>query len=162
MPPGPSHGIAIRSAGPGEAAILLDVMRRAFAEYRGVLNPESSVFVETPEVTATKLAGGGGFLACAGGTPVGCVIAETKEERGYIGRLSVDPALRKQGLAGRLMLAGEDFVRAKGLIRVGLSVRIALTRNIAFFQSLGYRETGREAHPGYRQPTSLIMEKSLE
>jgi hypothetical protein len=30
------------------------------------------------------------------------------------------------------------------------------------FQSLGYRETARESHPGYPEPTYLVMEKSLE
>jgi ribosomal protein S18 acetylase RimI-like enzyme len=154
--------IAIRPATPSEAAVLLEVMHRAFAEYRGVLRPESSVFAETSEAIAAKLAGGGGFLAVREEMPVGCIIAEAKGARGYLGRLAVDPALRGQGLARRLVLAGEAFLRSKGLVRVGLGVRIALTRNIALFEALGYRETAREAHPGYSVPTSLIMEKSLE
>lgn len=155
-------GIVIRLAAPEEAAVLLDVMRRAFAEYRGVLKPESSVFVETESVIAGKLAAGGGFLAIENEQPVGCIIAEAKDDRGYLGRLAVDPALRGRGLARRLMLAGEGFVRDRGLRSVEVQVRIALTGNIALFQSLGYRETARESHPGYRAPTYLVMEKSLE
>ena len=34
--------------------------------------------------------------------------------------------------------------------------------NIALFESLGYRETARLAHPGWPAPTYLVMEKSLE
>jgi hypothetical protein len=45
---------------------------------------------------------------------------------------------------------------------IELNVRIALAGNIALFESLGYRETARRAHPGYPQPTYLVMEKSLE
>jgi hypothetical protein len=45
---------------------------------------------------------------------------------------------------------------------VEVQVRIALTGNIALFQALGYRETARTAHPGYSQPTTLVMEKALE
>jgi ribosomal protein S18 acetylase RimI-like enzyme len=137
-------------------------MRRAFTEYRGVLVPESSVFVETADLIAEKLAGGGGFLAVEGANPVGCLIAEEKQERGYLGRLAVDPTLRRKGLARRLMLAGEGFARARGLAVAEVQVRIALTGNIALFQSLGYRETARRAHPGFAQPTYLVMEKSLE
>ena len=163
---GPSREIAIATAPPAQAVVVLDVMRKAFTEYRGVLKPESSVFVETPDQVAGKLAGGGGFLAWQGERPVGCVIAEVKGVQaspiGYLGRLSVDPALRGLGLARRLMLAGEGFARARGLTRTMVSVRIALTGNIALFQSLGYREIGREAHPGYTEPTSLVMEKALE
>ena len=154
--------IVIRPAAPGEASVLLDVMRRAFAEYRGVLQPDSSVFVETADLIAEKLVGGGGFLAVEDAKPVGCLIAEEKEERGYLGRLAVDPALRRQGLARRLMLAGEGFARARRLTIAEVQVRIALAGNISLFQSLGYRETARRAHPGFAQPTYLVMEKSLE
>jgi ribosomal protein S18 acetylase RimI-like enzyme len=151
----------IRTAAPAEAAVLLAVMRRAFGEYRGVLQPESSVFIETVDQIAAKLAGGGGFLALAGDRPVGCIIAEVKDGHGYLGRLAVDPDLRRQGLARRLMLAGEGFSRDRGMTRTEVQVRIALTGNIALFQSLGYRETGRGTHAGFARPTYLVMEKSL-
>jgi ribosomal protein S18 acetylase RimI-like enzyme len=155
----------IRPAAPREAAVLLAVIRRAFGEYRGVLVPESSVFVETPDLIAQKLAGGGGFIALDGEKPVGCLIAEEKAGRGYpigyLGRLAVDPALRRQGLAWRLMLEGERFARDRGLTIAEVQVRIALAGNIALFESLGYRETARRAHPGFTQPTYLVMEKSL-
>jgi ribosomal protein S18 acetylase RimI-like enzyme len=137
-------------------------MRRAFAEYRGVLRPESSVFIETDALIAEKLAGGRGFLAENDGRPVGCVIAESKGAKGYLGRLAVLPEARRIGVARRLMLAGEDFLRARGLRVAEVNVRIALTGNIALFQSLGYRETRRLAHPGWTEPTYLVMEKSLE
>jgi ribosomal protein S18 acetylase RimI-like enzyme len=160
------EAIVVRPAAPGEAAVLLDIMRSAFADYRGVLQPESSVFVETEAEIAAKLSAGGGFLAVENDRPVGCIIAELKDRRGYpmgyLGRLAVDPALRRRGLARRLMLSGEGFVRERGLRSVEVQVRIALTANIALFQSLGYRETARASHPGYAQPTYLVMEKSLE
>ena len=152
----------IRTATQPEAGTLLAVMRRAFGEYRGVLQPESSVFVETPELIAAKLAGGGGFLAIESDQPVGCLIAEEKDGRGYLGRLAVDPALRRQGMARRLMLAGEGFLRVRGLKIAEVQVRIALGGNIALFRSLGYRETARRSHSGFTAPTYLVMEKSLE
>jgi ribosomal protein S18 acetylase RimI-like enzyme len=154
--------IVIRPAAASEADVLLDVMRRAFAEYRGVLKPESSVFVETAALIAEKLGAGGGFLALEKEKPVGCIIAEAKSGHGYLGRLAVDPALRRHGLARRLMQTGEGFVRDRGLKSVELQVRIVLTGNITLFQSLGYRETAQACHPGYALPTYLVMEKSLE
>jgi ribosomal protein S18 acetylase RimI-like enzyme len=154
--------IVLRAAARADANVLLEAMRRAFAEYRGVLVPESSVFVETESLIAEKLAAGGGFLALEGENPVGCIIAEEKDGRGYLGRLAVDPTLRRRGLAGRLMSAGEGFARARGLRIAEVQVRIALTGNIALFRSLGYRETARRSHPGFTQPTYLVMEKSLE
>lgn len=158
--------IVIRPAVPDQAPVLLDIMRRAFAEYRGLLQPESSVFVETAAVTAAKLVAGGGFLALQAGRPVGCIIAEEKERNGhpmgYLGRLAVDSGLRRQGLARRLMLAGEAWMLARGHRRCEVQVRIALAGNIALFQSLGYCEVGRAAHMGFAAPTYLIMEKRLD
>ena len=156
------EAIVIRAASPVEAPVLLDVMRRAFGEYRGVLEPESSVFVETEAVIATKLTGGGGFLAIENNRPVGCIIAEAKDGHGYFGRLAVDPTLRRRGLARRLMLAAEEYARTQGFRSAEVQVRIALGGNIALFRSLGYRETARGSHPGYAAPTYLVMKKSLE
>jgi len=153
--------IVIRTATPAEAAVLLDVMRKGFAEYRGVLQPESSVFVETEAVIAAKLAGGGGLLAFASAQPVGCIIAEDKGGHGYLGRLAVDPAFRRRGLARRLMQAGEDLIRLRGFDSVEVQVRIVLSENIALFQALGYRETDRRSHAGFTAPTYLVMEKTL-
>ena len=154
--------ILVRSAGPAEAAQLLDLMRRAFGEYRGVLKPESSVFVETAALIAGKLAEGGGFIAEGDGHPIGCVIAEPKGDRGYLGRLAVLPAARRRGVAQRLMQAGEAVLRERGLRIAEVNVRIALAGNIALFRALGYRETRRLAHPGWTEPTYLVMEKSLK
>ncbi len=153
---------AIRRAVPSEAPAILDLMRRAFGEYRGLLQPESSVFVETVEVVAAKLCGGDGFIAVADAAIIGCVIAEAMDDRGYLGRLAVDPAARRQGIARALVAAAEDHVRRRGLTRIELNVRIAVSGNIALFQALGYREIARKAHPGWPHPTYLVMEKTLE
>jgi predicted N-acetyltransferase YhbS len=158
----PANHIVIRAARTAEAGLVLAVMHRAFGQYRGRLRPESSVFTESAPAIAEKLAGGGGFLAEHGGQAIGCVIAEDLADRAYLGRLSVDPAWRGRGLGRRLALAAEDFARLRDRRLIELNVRIALAGNIALFESLGYRETARRAHPGYPQPTYLVMEKSLK
>ena len=66
-----------------------------------------------------------------------------------------------QGLAARLIRAVEDEARARHLPGVRLGVRIALTANQQRFTSLGYRETSREAHPGFDHFTSINMRKPL-
>ena len=45
---------------------------------------------------------------------------------------------------------------------VRLGVRVVLTENQKLFQSLGYVETSRDAHPGFDYPTSINMRKALE
>lgn len=153
--------VVIRSASSGEAQAVLDLMHSAFASHRGRLVPESSVFRETADAIGRQLERGGGFVAATGMTLAGCVIAEGRDDHGYLGRLAVDSAFRRRGIARLLIAAAEDYVRNRGLDRIALNVRIALPDNIALFHRLGYRETARLAHPGFAQPTYLVMEKLL-
>ena len=87
----------------------------------------------------------------------------TKLDEGdlYLGRLSVLPMARGEGLAVRLIEAVEDEARHRGLPGVRLGVRVVLTDNQRLFQSLGYREISREAHEGFDYPTSINMRKAL-
>jgi len=60
-------------------------------------------------------------------------------------------------VARRLVAAVEALAVENGRRRVTLGVRLALPENIALFRALGYVETGRKAHPGFTQPTSMDM-----
>ena len=79
-----------------------------------------------------------------------------------IGRLAVLPEARGLGVAKLLIGAVEADARSRGLPGVRLGVRVVLTANQKLFQSLGYVETSRDAHPGFDYPTSINMRKSLE
>jgi ribosomal protein S18 acetylase RimI-like enzyme len=89
------------------------------------------------------------------------VVTEVLEGDLYFGRLAVLPEARGTGLAKRLIGAVEDEARRRGLPGVRLGVRIALEANQRLFNSLGYREISREAHPGFDHPTSINMRKPL-
>lgn len=154
--------ILIGRARPGDAAQILDLVRLAFGEYRGLLEPESSALRETVDSLRQALASHAGLMARAGSKPVGCLIAEPRGEAGvYLGRLAVDPAFRGRGVAARLIEAAEAWARSEGRFQAELNVRIALPGNIRLFRRLGYLETGRRSHPGFVHPTYLVMEKSL-
>jgi GNAT superfamily N-acetyltransferase len=71
------------------------------------------------------------------------------------------PAWRGQGIARALLAAGEAEARRRGLKRMTLRVRLALGENQRLFAGFGFAPAGQGAHPGYRQPTFLLMEKRL-
>ncbi|MDR3406987.1 MAG: GNAT family N-acetyltransferase, partial [Methylovirgula sp.] len=79
----------------------------------------------------------------------------------YIGRVSVAPGWRGRGIARALLAAGEAEARRRGLERMTLRVRLALEDNQRLFAGFGFAPVGQGAHPGYRQPTFLVMEKRL-
>lgn len=157
-----TDGATIRRARPDEAADVLAVILAAFTPYRGVLVPESGALSETVDSVRGKIERGGGVIAeRADGVAVGAALFEPEYDALYLGRLAVRPECRGQGLAARLVVAVEREAATRGITRVTLGVRLALDDNIRLFTRLGYREIGREAHPGFTEPTSMNMEKRL-
>ncbi len=156
-----SEEIAIRLARVEDAPAIVSVIHRAFAQYDGVLMPQSGAARETADTVAARLGDESCLLALVGSTLVGCVFYKPIGEAIYFGRLAVLPNRRGQGLARHLIAAVEAAARAAGAATVTLGVRIALPANVTMFAALGYREIGREAHPGFTEPTSITMEKRL-
>jgi ribosomal protein S18 acetylase RimI-like enzyme len=152
----------LRKATIGDAAAIAAVIAASFEQYRGKLIPESGAFRETADGIAAELSrGAGAIVAERNGEMLGCVLVEEKEGDLYFGRLSVLPPARGLGLARRLIDAVEAEARRRGLAGIRLGVRVVLTDNQRLFQTLGYRETSREAHPGFDHPTSINMRKPL-
>jgi len=152
----------LRAATVADAAAIAAVIAASFAQYRGRLVPESGAFRETAATIAAELdRGAGAIVAERNGEMLGCVLVEEKEGDLYFGRLSVVPMARGRGLATQLIDAVEAEARRRGLAGVRLGVRIVLTDNQRLFLALGYRETSREAHPGFDHPTSINMRKPL-
>jgi predicted N-acetyltransferase YhbS len=145
-----------------QAAVIADVIRRAFAEYAGRLRPESGALSETPASIERSFADHRILIAVEDGQVIGCVLCCEKGSSLYLGRLAVLPSHRAGGVASRLIAAVEAHARAIGAQSLSLGVRVVLTGNQAFFLRHGFREVGRSAHPGFVEPTSIEMEKALD
>jgi ribosomal protein S18 acetylase RimI-like enzyme len=158
-----SDTLVLRAATVADAPALAGIIAAAFDQYRGKLVPESGAFRETAEAIAAELAAGAGAIIVErNGAALGCVVIQEIEGDLYFGRLSVLPAARGLGLARHLIDAVEAEARRRGLAGIRLGVRVVLTENQRLFNALGYRETSREAHPGFDYPTSINMRKALE
>ncbi|MFC4068518.1 GNAT family acetyltransferase [Actinoplanes subglobosus] len=68
----------------------------------------------------------------------GVVMGTYDGRRGWIFRLAVHPAYRRQGLATRLVAELEDRLRALGCPRINLLVLPDNDAGLRFWQSLGY------------------------
>ena len=140
---------------------VIDVIRTAFEEYRGRLDPPSSAHHKTADIVRRELADGGAFVACEAQGMVGCVFYHRYPDHLYLDRLAVLPSHRRQGIAGALMRAVEQRAGQYGLGEVRLSVRVVLERNRAYYERLGYRFLGYGTHAGYTTPTSVTLGKQL-
>jgi ribosomal protein S18 acetylase RimI-like enzyme len=158
-----SDRLILRAATAVDAPTLAATIAAAFEQYRGMLEPESGAFRETAGGIAAELArDSGAIIAERNGKVVGCVMVKLMDDDMYFGRLSVLPSARGLGIARRLVKAVEDEARRRELAGVRLGVRVVLADNQNFFASMGYVETGREAHPGFDHPTSINMRKPLK
>lgn len=153
--------IHLRKAHVSDAPLLAAIMHAAFEEYRGVLDPPSSVENETPDSVERRLKKGSAALAYRDEKPVGCVFYQPQGDHLYLGRLSVLPQHRGQGIARALIEYVEHQAAAQGLPRVQLNVRVALPHMQAYYTRLGYQPVRYGTHEGYTQPTYVTMEKEI-
>ncbi len=153
---------ALRPLRPEDAEAAAAFIRTAFAAQPIATDPPSSALRETREGVMAFLAEGGGVVAEAAGRPLALLLWAERDGGLYCGRLAVDPAARGRGLARMLVREAEGEARRRGLARLHVRVRAALTANLGLFASLGFRETGRDAHAGYAAPTLVMLEKALD
>jgi ribosomal protein S18 acetylase RimI-like enzyme len=152
---------ALREASPAEAERLLAIEQTAFAPYRALLDPPSSVFRETPDVIRQKMGEGAFLVACEGDQIIGMVFLQPHADHVYLGRLSVLPAWQGRGVARALIAAVEGRARALGAPAIRLAVRVALPQLIATYARQGFQVISEHRHPGYAHTTFVTMEKRL-
>lgn len=151
--------LLLRPAQLDDADLLTSLIRAGFAEYDGVLDPPSGAHTEDVDKIRAKLEKGGGLLAYIGQDCAGCVLFYPEDGFLYLGRLAVLSAYRKLGVGQALVEAVEAKAVELGLSGVQLAVRIALPRNRAWFESMGYQVVGYHTHAGYPSPTYMTLEK---
>jgi ribosomal protein S18 acetylase RimI-like enzyme len=116
------------------------VIRAAFGEYRGVLDPPSGALAVDARAVRSLMELGG-ILACESeGRIVACVVHRTHPDHVYLGRLAVLPAFRRQGLGAPLV---RFAVASAGNLGGRVMVAHVQMPNVAFFERLGWRPEGQ-------------------
>jgi ribosomal protein S18 acetylase RimI-like enzyme len=151
----------VRPATLDDATTLAAVIRAAFEEHRGRLDPPSDAHGESADTVQRKLTTAHAAVAETTSGVIGCVFFEEEPGRAYISRLSVLPAERGRGVARELMDFAEAWARERGLSLAYLGVRVVLKEQQAYYARRGYVMVGKAAHAGYAAATYLIMEKAL-
>lgn len=112
------------------------------------------------------------LLAIEDGALVGCVnVTHKAGGRGYLGLLTVEPALQAAGLGRRLIAAAEDCARGFGAGIMEMTVIASRSVLIAYYERRGYGLTGerrpfplddpRFGLPKTRDLEFVVLEKAL-
>jgi len=141
--------------------VILTIIKSAFAEQRGLVDPPSSAEHKTIDNVNEELKSSNALVVDAGGKLVACVFYQPKGDSIYFDRLSVLKDYRRRGIAKTLIDEVEKRAAETGFRKMSLSVRIELKNQQAYYHSMGYRIVRHEAHEGYTRPTFVVMEKEL-
>ncbi|SPE40502.1 Acetyltransferase, GNAT family [Candidatus Sulfopaludibacter sp. SbA3] len=133
----------VRLAAISEAPALVSLINAAFRVEKFFIDKDR---IDMVQVEA--FFGSGFFLVAADDAGLAaCVYVEQRADRGYFGLLSVDPDRQKTGLGKRLVEAAEEHCRKLGCRAMDLQI-VNLRRELpAFYQRLGYVETGTGTFP---------------
>lgn len=155
-------GYVLREARTDEAAVVARIVKMAFAEYDGHLHPPSGALGETTGKIAKKMEGGCAVLAVLDDEPVGCVIYQPNDDHVYLGRLAVLPEHRHNGLGAMLVAYVERQAIVLNTPTVRLGVRVALPHLYQWYEQQGYTLFEECFHPGFDEPTYLMLEKAVK
>lgn len=155
-------GRTLRQAAPVDAQRIAQLVNRAFIAERWFKSGD-----RTSEEDIRGLLAKGLFLLLEQDAKlVACVYLEPREDRAYLGMLSVEPDLQRSGLGSRTMLEAENFCRRAGYKTIELRLVNVRAELPPYYHKFGYLEDGIEPAtgiPGVSIPVHFIrMTKALE
>lgn len=147
---------------PDDSDAVAALVRAAFAAQPVLTDPPASALrLTAADIRAHLAAGHGGAVVRAGATLAGSVLWMPSDGGLYVSRVAVAPGHRRRGIATSLLAAAETAARAAGWPRLLLETRLVLLDNQRLFARFGFHEVSRHAHPGYEEPTFMLMQKPL-
>ena len=156
-----SADLIVRDAHPDNVAALVSLINDAYIV--------EQFFVTGPRVSEADIL----TLMEKGTVLVGCgprneivaaVYIEKRGERGYVGLLSVSPAVQGSGIGSAMMQSAENRLATEGCVAVDIRVVSLRTELPPFYERLGYRHQGTEAFDDPRKTRAchfLKMSKDI-
>lgn len=154
--------VVLRPLTISDAEEAAEIIRASFAAQSRPTTPPSSALRETKEAIAGKIAEGGGFGVFEASALIAVALWRIDGDALYVARVSVAPKARGRRLARALIDACEAEAKRRSVRRMTLKARLELPENERLFERCGFVRLKVEAHPGFKAPTTAVMEKVLE
>ena len=102
------------------------------------------------------------LTAIAEGQPIGCAALQNTGQQGFITKVMVSTANRRQGCAQALLMHMDTAAKQCGIKTIGLEVRASNEAAIALYHKCGYKDLGiRRNFYRFPKEDAVIMEKDL-
>jgi ribosomal protein S18 acetylase RimI-like enzyme len=159
--PSSASKVRFRPASDADVPALVRLINAAFVVEQVVFDGN-----RVDDLGVRAYMSGGTFLVAEdSGALAGCVYIETRNDRSYLGLLSVQPARQGAGLGRRLVAAAEALARESGSRAMDLRVISARGELLPFYQRLGYEVVRTEPFPANLIPKApahyILMSKRL-
>jgi ribosomal protein S18 acetylase RimI-like enzyme len=138
--------IQIRQASTADAPGILNCLASAFEAYRASYTPDAYLdTVLSPETIPQRLESMHVLVAVAADEQiVGTIACSTTDvAEGHLRGMAVQPAWQGRGVAEKLLQAAEADLLSRGCGRITLDTTEPLQRAMRFYESHGYRRSGR-------------------
>lgn len=89
---------------------------------------------------------------------VGLIVLEDDGDTLLLDNVAVSPAAQGKGYGRILVAFAEEEARRRGYIELRLYTNVLMTENIALYERLGFRQTGRVSEKGFER---LYMVRTL-
>lgn len=136
----------MRLAIPGEADAVRTLVRAAYAHYVPRLGREPGPMRDdyARRITENQV-----WVLEEQCELVGVVVLAESPESFLLQNIAVAPIAQGRGYGRRLMAFAEDQARQRGYAELRLYTNVLMVENIALYQHLGFRETGRLHESGF-------------
>jgi ribosomal protein S18 acetylase RimI-like enzyme len=97
------------------------------------------------DIERARSSGSAGILIATDmrGRIVASVMAGNDGHRGWLYYLAVSPGLQSTGLGRRMVRAAEDWLKARGVVKIMLMIRPSNLKVRGFYETLGYEDQDR-------------------
>jgi ribosomal protein S18 acetylase RimI-like enzyme len=129
--PAPVAALAIADIADGDVEAVIALWQRC-GSTRPWNDPAGDIAMARRDANSTVLVG-----RCEGAI-VASVMVGHDGHRGWVYYVTVDPDRRYHGFGRTIMTAAEDWLRARGILKLQLMVRKDNAKVHAFYRSIGY------------------------
>ena len=146
-----------RPARPADADTLRRIVTEAYGHYIERMGKAPGPMLDD---YSRRIADGQAWVLETDGTIAGLVVLEDEGQGALLlDNIAVAPSAQGQGVGRRLIAFTESEARRRGFQEVRLYTHVLMVENIALYNRLGFRETGRVTEKGFDR---VYMAKFLE
>jgi ribosomal protein S18 acetylase RimI-like enzyme len=155
MPMNETSDLQPRPARSDEANALRQLVTDAYAQYIARMGKPPGPMLDD---YARRIADGQAWVLDVDGAMAGLVVLEEDGDTLLLDNVAVSPAAQGKGY-GRILIAfAEEEARRLGYAELRLYTNVLMTENIALYERLGFRQTGRISEKGFER---VYMAKTL-